>query len=64
MRLIQFLLAFILSFATANDAVALEQKYVSHSQTGNTLSIKTDQGAVQLTFYNADTVEAFFSQQD
>lgn len=60
MRLIQFLLAFILSFATANDAVALEQKYVSHSQTGNTLSIKTDQGAVQLTFYNADTVEAFF----
>ena len=60
MRSIRFLLVFLLSFALSNQAIALEQNYRSHRLQDQSLHIQTDQGDVQLTFYNAETVEAFY----
>ena len=60
MRLIQLLSILILNFVLAKTAFGLEQKYLSHSQSDNALTIQTDKGQVKLTFYNAETVEAFY----
>lgn len=60
MRSIRLILFLILGLTLASPVFALEQKYVSHSQNGNALMIKTDKGQVKLTFYNAESVEAFY----
>lgn len=60
MRLFRHLAFLTCALGFSTSALALEQKYQSHRLQDQTLSIQTDQGLVQLTFYNADSVEAFY----
>ncbi len=60
MRLFSTLAFVAFSFGLNTHALALEQNYQSHRLQDQSLRIQTDQGAVQLTFYNAETVEVFY----
>ncbi len=60
MRLFRFIACLVLAVGLSSTAFALEQHYQSHRLQDQSLRIQTDQGVVQLTFYNTDTVEAFY----
>ncbi len=60
MRLFRYIACIAFTLGFSGTAFALEQNYQSHRLQDQRLSIQTDHGVVQLTFYNADTVEAFY----
>ena len=50
----------IVIFAFLSAPALLAAQYQQHDLQGSTLNIKTDEGAVTLTFYQDDVVEAFY----
>ena len=63
MRIFRLCIFITCYFAFTACAFALQQNYISHTLSDNMLNINTDRGLVQLTFYNSDTVEAFYQPE-
>jgi oligosaccharide 4-alpha-D-glucosyltransferase len=60
MHVLRYFASLVFLAGFSQHSLALEQHYVSHTLHEQTLNIKTDRGLLQLTFYNADAVEAFY----